>query len=128
MCVFAAWALLVDDPLGGEPVVVVAVAVPPPKVARASSAVTAPAEEPPRTVPSASDEWAPVSPSGSATAGQTVTIIDGSTGKREVVAIPPTNFGGTGQISTGWDRSVDPIVPAKGGTQRKKAALPLARE
>jgi polysaccharide deacetylase 2 family uncharacterized protein YibQ len=81
LLVFGGWVALVDDPLGGEPAVLVAAKAPPP-----------PAETKPG--PGASN-----APPGSGAGGsppaqgdtQTITIIDGMSGKRQqvVIAAPP---------------------------------------
>lgn len=80
--VVLAWAALVNDPLGGEPMVVVSAKLP------------AEATEPPPTE-KAADNLKPQNtvPPGS----QTVTIIDGSSGQRQEVVIP----GRAGAASTG---------------------------
>jgi polysaccharide deacetylase 2 family uncharacterized protein YibQ len=95
---FMLWAAMADDPLGGEPTAVVAVA----------SAGTA--------AKAAEDSTAPVTvaaPSrydGPAPGSQTITIIDGTSGKRENVTIPAM-----------------PGAPAMPGSPRaSKAAAPAA--
>jgi len=96
----AAWALMVDDPLGGEPLAVVATGFDAPKVL-AKPAATMPAAgqaDGPRSydgpgapaikqipVPSTVQAQLPAAPPPNT---KTVTIIDGSTGKRQDVAIP----------------------------------------
>jgi uncharacterized protein len=69
--VLAGWILFVDDPYGGEPAVVVSAATAAPQT-NASSEVSPPAK--------------PVAPSVEAEK-KTVTIIDGSTGKRQEVNV-----------------------------------------
>jgi polysaccharide deacetylase 2 family uncharacterized protein YibQ len=121
ICLCAGWALLVNDPTGGEPAATVATGLGPPKpampvVVSAQGQVQAQAQAPPQgprsydgpdgpaaltiPVPPAAQARAPsqaqapgqgqsgeTPPSG--TAGRnTVTIIDGSTGKRQEVPIP----------------------------------------
>ncbi len=103
VCVFAAWALVVEDPLGGEPVAVVAVSVPPPKIAHATPAAMAPAPGPRRSDTPAAEERTPAPPADGRGAEQTITIIDGSTGKRDVVAIPTTTGGTLAE-----QRTIDP--------------------
>ena len=68
LLVFAGWVLLVDDPFGGEPMAVVA-----------AHMAAAPAQE------KAPEKQAPRIPEP--TAGTTVTIIDGMSGKRQDVTI-----------------------------------------
>jgi polysaccharide deacetylase 2 family uncharacterized protein YibQ len=88
LALFAGWILFVDEPFGGEPMVVVSAdtrAAPQPvKAGEKSGDQAAPAANKPDAVapPSAlADGERP---------GQTVTIIDGTTGKRqEVVLAPP---------------------------------------
>ena len=96
--VFAAWALVVDDPFGGEPVAVAANRPAPAATGRAMPGVTAPggAVQGPRSYdgpdgPPSGDAPGPTPapPGANSTPGaKTVTIIDGSTGKRQEVAIP----------------------------------------
>jgi len=78
----AGWAMLVNDPLGGEPVAVVSTkptAGKPAAVSRHDGAPTAPAASADVKIP-------PVA--GGAGNTNTVTIIDGSTGKRHDVPVP----------------------------------------
>jgi hypothetical protein len=76
---FALWAATASDPLGGEPsaLVVIDPAAAPAKPA--ATAATAPAAEPMKVE---------VRPAGPPPGSTTVTIIDGSSGKREEVTIP----------------------------------------
>ena len=86
LAVCAVWAVMVDDPLGGEPTAVVATAFPakpearmPAVVSGNGAPVSAPLQQP-------QEPAQPAAPSGT----KTITIIDGSTGKRQEVAIPAT--------------------------------------
>lgn len=83
--VFMAWGLVIDDPLGGEPVAVVSTGAPA-KSAPAAPAVAAGPATGPRSYdgPTAPSQTPPATAAGT----QTVTIIDGSTGRRQEVAIP----------------------------------------
>ena len=95
VCVCAVWALVVDDPLGGEPVAVIATGFDAPK-ASALPTVVAGAQGPrsydgpgtpaPKQIadPGAAQPAAPVAAPPPANA-KTITIIDGSTGKRQEV-------------------------------------------
>jgi polysaccharide deacetylase 2 family uncharacterized protein YibQ len=78
LAVFAGWALFADDPLGGEPVIVAATGPMNAPAAAAADAQSARRYDGPAASPPA--EAAPP-------AAQTVTIIDGSTGKRHEVEI-----------------------------------------
>ena len=80
---FAGWAIFADDPLGGEPMAVIAIA-PPPKIEVATPAaiVTTPGPGPVVVTQQPATTQAPLPPGT-----QTITIIDGSTGKRLVVPI-----------------------------------------
>jgi hypothetical protein len=84
--VVLAWAAFVHDPLGGEPVAVVATKLAPPspagRDADSDGKQHARYDGPPATVPDAAA--APAPPPGS----KTVTIIDGSSGARQQVTIP----------------------------------------
>jgi polysaccharide deacetylase 2 family uncharacterized protein YibQ len=87
--IFGGWALLADDPYGGEPIVVVSTdsrgpaptpkAGEPDKPAAAPSAATAPAASP---APSAA-----ATHENSTAGGASVNVIDGMTGKRQEVLI-----------------------------------------
>ena len=88
LAVFAGWALFADDPLGGEPMIVASAGVPTakpmPPAGSTASAEGARSYDGPAA-------GAAVPPPAKAPAGaQTVTIIDGSTGKRREVEIPGT--------------------------------------
>jgi uncharacterized protein len=74
VAVFAGWILFVDDPAGGEPMAIVS------SDTRASPQTAKPGE--PVKPPAALAE-------GEKPAGQTVTIIDGSTGERREVPVGP---------------------------------------
>ncbi len=84
--VFVGWAVLVDDPFGGEPMVIVAAnsrASLPPKPAD-----TPPAPEAAKPNPNPSASPMPVeTPAATPGDGKTVTIIDGLTGKRQEVKV-----------------------------------------
>jgi polysaccharide deacetylase 2 family uncharacterized protein YibQ len=99
---FAVWALVIDDPLGGEPMVVVATgmasakgpAMPtvaaPDGMAQGPRSYDGPGGLLPTPAPESASP-APVQPAADPAPGtKTVTIIDGSTGKRQEVAIPAT--------------------------------------
>ena len=92
---WATWALLANDPLGGEPMAVVATGAMPGKSARAMPAVSS-QDQGPRSYdgpgnPARAPEPAAAPPSPPAAPNtKTVTIIDGSTGKRQEVPIPST--------------------------------------
>jgi uncharacterized protein len=83
---FALWTVIVDDPLGGEPIAVVSLApspAQPPAGAAQTPSSAAPANSP--------ETPATPVPMTAQSGGQTVTIIDGMSGKREQVTIsaPP---------------------------------------
>lgn len=99
---FAGWAIVMDDPLGGEPRAIVSLApTPPPEEAagpRAGVAERAATTQPPEAAPA-----------------QTVTIIDGMSGKRQQVTLagqaqsgaPPAAGSGEAIITPGA-----PVAPA----------------
>ena len=76
------WTAFVDDPLGGEPIAVVSTKPEPGAAADAGPTDVAVAKIAPKETPAAP-------PAGT----QTVTIIDGSSGSRQEVAIPGTQSG-----------------------------------
>jgi uncharacterized protein len=83
VAVLAGWIMFVDEPYGGEPMTIVSTDT------RASSPAAKPGEKPgdqaskPETAPTALAEGEKPGQ------GQTVTIIDGSTGKRQEVNVTP---------------------------------------
>src|SRR3954467_5024713 len=94
---FAAWALMVDDPFGGEPIAVVATGFDPPKSGPPLPSVVS--AQGPRSydgpdAPASKRAPAPALAQSAAAAvpapnpnTKTITIIDGSTGKRQEVPI-----------------------------------------
>jgi polysaccharide deacetylase 2 family uncharacterized protein YibQ len=102
VCAFAGWALVVSDPIGGEPVAMVATGLAPAKPAMPGVVSVNPAQGPRSydgpdgaalTIPvppfNQAQAQPPAAPAPPAAAGRnTVTIIDGSTGKRQEVPIP----------------------------------------
>jgi polysaccharide deacetylase 2 family uncharacterized protein YibQ len=90
------WVLMVDDPLGGEPQAVIQTGLPPAKPRVAMPTVMSPdalAQGPrsydgPSPPPAPSPRGEPAPPAVAPPGMSTVTIIDGSTGKRQHVAIP----------------------------------------
>jgi hypothetical protein len=90
------WAVMVDDPLGGEPMAVVATSADPPKGLAAASVTEAVdgARRHDGTINIQKKVAEPAAPpqqaAGPTPGTKTVTIIDGSTGKRQEVAIPAT--------------------------------------
>ena len=80
---FALWAALVDNPFGGEPVVVAPIELHAPagsKTADATPAAQAKGNAPAQAADAPADKNAPAG-------GKTVTIIDGSSGKRQDVVV-----------------------------------------
>jgi polysaccharide deacetylase 2 family uncharacterized protein YibQ len=85
---FLAWTIFVDDPLGGEPVAIVPTAPrAAPKTKPGTDAATISAQTSP-TLPPAGAAAVNVKPAGTPPT-QTVTIIDGMSGKREQVTVTP---------------------------------------
>ena len=91
--VFAVWAVVVNNPFGGEPIVVVPINLHPgPAAAKAADG-----QAPPKVVAvnpnaAATAQPAPGQTAAPPAATKTITIIDGKTGERKEVAIPaPAN-------------------------------------
>jgi uncharacterized protein len=91
---FVVWAFVSDDPLGGEPKIAAPIderglaAANKPEATAPQSAVTDPALQAPANVKAVtpdSPQIRPALPPGS----KTVTIIDGKTGQRHEIVIPP---------------------------------------
>jgi uncharacterized protein len=117
LTVFVAWSLLADDPLGGEPIAIVAarspgsaptvdLGKPAERTAPARTATSAPALIPPSEPMHAEAPPPPRAPAGDPTipGEQIVTIIDGKSGARQEVRIPAT---GGSLADTGSD---NPLV------------------
>lgn len=92
LVVFVLWALLADDPWGGEPVVVVSTAE---IQASKADAAKPEAPKPEPGIPEATDKPAEVAKAapGAPADTQTVTIIDGSSGKSQQVQVPGSGAG-----------------------------------
>jgi polysaccharide deacetylase 2 family uncharacterized protein YibQ len=90
VAVLAGWILFVDEPFGGEPMVIVN-AFPAPKPAETANAQKPDIAAPPASVAAGGDRALPPG-------AETITIIDGSTGKRQEVTVsqpgasPATKF------------------------------------
>ena len=107
LVVFVVWAAVVDDPLGGEPIVVVSTdaRAPPAKKpdeaapnAAKTSAESEPKTEPKSATAAADTKQATAEPPKGPPAGmQAITIIDGGTGNRQEVLVPAQ--GGAGPAS-----------------------------
>jgi uncharacterized protein len=106
VAVLVGWILLVDEPYGGEPMMIVGVDT------RGASQVAKPGEKPgeqkPAGTPTALGE------NGKPEQGQTITIIDGSTGKRQEVTVTPPGAKGVkpdtkagGRPETRSDATID---------------------
>lgn len=113
--VFVVWAIVGDDPFGGEPMVAVPVdlhaAVAGNKSEGAmASRVPAVASAPAHNESSASDAAA-APPSQAAANTKTVTIIDGKTGARQEVVIPATENGAGAAESPPLDQKFVELTP-----------------
>jgi polysaccharide deacetylase 2 family uncharacterized protein YibQ len=89
VAVLAGWILFVDEPYGGEPMVIVSADT------RGAPAAAKPGEAAATTKPDAVAPPAALADDKQGGAGPTVTIIDGSTGKRQEVTVAPTAKGNT---------------------------------
>jgi polysaccharide deacetylase 2 family uncharacterized protein YibQ len=87
VAVLAGWILFVDEPYGGEPMTVVSAEMRSSADTKIATAKPGEPSKPDAVMPAALAEGEkPNQPN----AGQTVTIIDGSTGKRQEVTVAPT--------------------------------------
>jgi len=86
LVVFALWAMLADDPFGGEPVVVLAA---PKGTTVAAKTEAGPSPDTGKAEAAARPAETPAHPPAANQAGnQTVTIIDGSSGSKQEVMVP----------------------------------------
>lgn len=89
LVVFVAWAMFANDPLGGEPMVVLAVPDGRGVAAKQESTAEPAPDSKPAAEPTVKAAEAPTPPAASNAPGtQTVTIIDGSSGKQQQVVVP----------------------------------------
>jgi polysaccharide deacetylase 2 family uncharacterized protein YibQ len=89
VAVFVVWAAVVDDPFGGEPIVVVSADARAPPAKKPDE----PAPDPAHGEPKAAPEAKPAAPAAETPKGppagmQTVTIIDGMSGNKQEVLVP----------------------------------------
>ena len=101
-----AWTALVDDPYGGEPMAIVSMG--------ALAKPTAAAKKPEAT---AGDARPNTAATPAAAPGQTITIIDGSTGRRQEVIVTPSGEKPAKPPRVGPGASVDPklLEPSRHG-------------
>ncbi len=88
---FLIWATVVDDPLGGQPMAVVSVDIAGPagkKPAPAGPGTPKSGAEDPGATPSGNPAASAVEAGRNPSGLQTVTVIDGTSGKRQEVAVP----------------------------------------
>ena len=119
--VFALWALLVDDPFGGEPVAVAPVQL------HASAA-----SKTEQTPPAGLAKSAPPAQTAATVPGaKTVTIIDGVSGKRQDVVVGDMGQSGAGRLSAderlteSSPQGAIPIVGADGARAAEVYARPV---
>lgn len=97
--VFVLWAVVADDPYGGEPWAVVPANL---RIAAKSADIPAPSPTPPAgSQPhenQAAAASAPPPPASMAPNTTTITIIDGKTGERQDVVIPAPATGGAAPL------------------------------
>jgi hypothetical protein len=94
--IFAAWVLIADDPFGGEPLAI----APATFLATGSGSSPEHADADPAQAALTPDALAAAPP-----ANRTVTIIDGTSGKRQEIVIPgAANFGSVDQQPPGSTR------------------------
>jgi polysaccharide deacetylase 2 family uncharacterized protein YibQ len=86
----AGWAMVADDPFGGEPFAVVSAGTPVAATGGKEVLARPPNGQPAKERANRSDGGPPpdATPAAEATAGRTITIIDGTSGKRQDVLIP----------------------------------------
>src|SRR5262245_66345166 len=103
LLVFVGWVVLAEDPLGGEPMVVVSADARPPAQGGGKTG-----ESPSPPTPSTDT----AAEKGAAPAGKTITIIDGMSGKRQEVPIGPGD-GKAPAIEQGMNEGCGPGHPAE---------------
>jgi hypothetical protein len=92
--IFAAWALIADDPFGGEPVAIAPAALPATGSGSNSEQADAELAQAAGAGPRNARERQGADSPATAPVKRTVTIIDGTSGKRQEIVIPGTaDFG-----------------------------------
>jgi len=96
LLILAGWIVAADDPFGGEPMAVVSAEVrPPAQGGKADAPMPSPGET---SAPAgAADKTSPAG-APAPSAGQTITVIDGMSGKRQEVTIPANDAKGQGGL------------------------------
>jgi uncharacterized protein len=99
LLVFAGWIVAADDPFGGEPMAIVSAEVRPPAQGGKPDATASPASSTSdASLPDKSSPAGPADKSGPAGGGQTITVIDGMSGKRQEVTLPAGDAKGQGGL------------------------------
>ena len=110
---FVVWAIVGENPLGGEPVVAVPIDLHPVVAAKKSETPpmpeAAPGAQPPGSGPAAMP--APPAQNNAAAGSKTVTIIDGKTGARQEVVIPDGGDGASPPKSPALDQALVEMTP-----------------
>jgi uncharacterized protein len=103
---FVGWTVVVDDPMGGEPTAFAAADV---RMLNTAKNAEEPSGKPrvPGVIDAPGPENTPSAPPGS----RTVTIIDGSSGKRQSVVVPESDDKGSGAEDRLTERSRHGPVP-----------------
>jgi hypothetical protein len=121
--IFALWALLVDDPFGGEPVAIAPVQQ---RAPAASNSEQTPAAVQAKATPPAQTGAAPAAPGA-----KTVTIIDGVSGKRQDVVVgdapqsAPARSGADERLVESSPQGAIPIVGPDGARAADVYARPV---
>jgi hypothetical protein len=107
---FVVWAVVVDDPFGGEPIVAVPIDLHVATAVKKSEAPIAP-EGVPGAPQAAASASAPPGQHGAPAPTKTVTIIDGKTGARQEVVIPDAGNGARPPSGPALDQKFAEMTP-----------------
>ncbi|HZS64578.1 MAG TPA: divergent polysaccharide deacetylase family protein [Xanthobacteraceae bacterium] len=103
---FLIWTAIADDPLGGEPMALAVLAPAKPPTTKGPQAASAPGG-------TAFRHDGEKQPAGPAPGTQTVTIIDGTSGKRQDVVIPAGSAGAPAEAKNSADAQINPRLLEK---------------
>ena len=110
---FVVWAIVGENPLGGEPVVAVPIDLHPVVAAKKSETPSMPEAAPGAQPPGSGPATVPAPPAqnNAAAGSKTVTIIDGKTGARQEVVIPDGGDGASPPKSPALDQALVEMTP-----------------
>jgi polysaccharide deacetylase 2 family uncharacterized protein YibQ len=134
LIVVVGWAMLADDPFGGEPTAIVSADLTPPNTGGKSDETAARPGEASAGIRPNRYDGPPVEAAVPPAPGNTITIIDGTSGKRQEIVIPASGgpatveakaTGGDERLTEGSRHGAIPRVAADGARASEVFARPV---